>query len=245
MAGVYLRAREAYRRAEIHRLSTDATLDPAPGQEAQAYLNIATLLDLGADNKSALAARLQSLARRLPAPDYARLSQEAFAERAPAARRLASLGHVPEAKAIAGTLAVLQSSQTKIDVQEISHEVLAKEGQIKKDFDGLAAVEADRSGALLAQAALDVKRACPDDAETVARAQGVLARYRSQFPVAIKERFYLRKLYYLAALRYVKKQDGDWRYAQDFLEEILRRDAANEDADTLLDTMTREGLVRR
>ncbi len=246
MAATYQRAVETYRRAEIHRLSTDATLDPAPGQEAQAYRNLARLLDLGADDKAELAARLRMLAQRIPTQDYLQLAQQSFDERAKAARRLAALGRVSDAQTIADTLDLLKSSQTALGVQALQGEVAAKGTAIRKTFDDLAARSgADRPDTELARAALALKRAFPDDGKAVERADAALARYRSDYPLSIKERFYLRKLYYLAAVRFAKKQDGDTRYGQDFLEEILRRDAADADADALLDAIAREGLARQ
>ena len=244
-AATYQRAAETYRRAEIHRLSTDATLDPAPGQETQAYQNLARLLDLGADNKAELAARLRMLAQRIPTPDYLQLAQQDFDQRAQAARRLAALGHVTDALAIADTLDVLKSSQTALGVQALRAEITAKGAAIRKEFDDLEAQGGgDLSDTGRARAALALKRAFPDDGKAVARADAALARYRSAYPLSIKERFYLRKLYYLAAMRFAKKQDGETRYGQDFIEEILSRDPADADADALLDAMSREGLAR-
>lgn len=246
MAATYRRAAETYRRAEIRKLSTDATLAPVPGQEAQAYQSIARLLDLGADNKGELAARLQRLAQRLPPPEYIQLAQRSFDERAQAARRLVALGHVSDAQVIADTLEIIKSSEAALGVQLLRDDIATKGASIRQTFDELAARdEADRSTTALARAALALKRAFPDDGKAVARAEEALAHYRSAYPLSIKERFYLRKLYYLAAMRFAKRQDGDQRYGQDFLEEILRRDAADCDADTLLDAMSREGLARQ
>jgi hypothetical protein len=47
-------------------------------------------------------------------------------------------------------------------------------------------------------------------------------------------------------VRYAKKGNTDeMRRAGDLLEDILRRDPADEAADTLLDTMAKDGLVNR
>jgi hypothetical protein len=246
LASTYRRAVETYRRAEIHRLSTDANLDPAPGQESQAYISIARLLDLGADNKAELAARVQRLAGRIPVADYFLLAQQAFDQRAQAAHRLVALGHIRDAQAIADTLDVLKSSQTALGVQTLRDDLATKGAAIRKAFDDLAAHNGeDRSDTELTRAALALKRAFPDDGKSLERADAALARYRSAYPLSVKERFYLRKLYYLAAMRYVKKQDGDQRYAQDFLDEILRRDAADANADALLDAIAREGVAQQ
>ena len=73
-----------------------------------------------------------------------------------------------------------------------------------------------------------------------------LARYRAENRLTIKERYYLRKIYSLAAMHYAKKGDiEELRRAGDLLEDILRRDPADEAADTLLDTMAKDGLVNR
>ncbi len=237
------RAAEAFRRAEIRRLSTDATLAPAPGGEAQAYANIVMLLDLGAENKDQLAALLQRLAPRIPAEELVPLSQRAFDERAAVARSLTASGHIEEARRVERTLAVIKSSQSVVELAALEQLTEAKAQDIRKQFDELAGQE--RGDVRLVKAALALKRAFPEDPAAAGRADAALARYRADYPVSIRERFYLLKLYYLAAVRYAKKGAEDVRYAADLLGEILRRDPTNLEADSLLDTMAREGLVRQ
>ncbi len=245
MAATCRRAAETYRRAEIHRLSNDAVLDPAPGQETQAYRSIARLLDLGADNKTELAARLRRLSERIPPADLLELAQRAFDERASAARRLLALGHVGDAATIADTLDVLKSSQTALGAQALRDEITTKGAAIRAAFEDAARDGADHPTTELAKAAFAFKRAFPDDGKAVAKAADALVRYRVAYPLSIRERFYLRKLYYLAATRFAKKQDGDTQFGQDLAQEILRRDAADADADALLDAMSLSELARQ
>ncbi|MDE2511800.1 MAG: hypothetical protein KGL74_11820, partial [Elusimicrobia bacterium] len=237
------RAAEAFRRAEIRRLSTDATLAPAPGGEAQAYANIVMLLDLGADNKDQLAALLQRLAPRIPAEELVPLSQRAFEERAAVARSLTASGHIEEARRVERTLEIIKSSQSVVELAALEQMTEGKAQDIRKQFDELAGQE--RGDVRFVKAALALKRAFPEDTAAAGRADAALARYRTDYPVSIRERFYLLKLYYLASVRYAKKGAEDVRYAADLLGEILRRDPANVEADSLLDTMAREGLVRQ
>ena len=95
--------------------------------------------------------------------------------------------------------------------------------------------------ARLVQAARAVARAYPDDVKAASRAAELREAYKSRLDLPVKERFFLRKLYYLAAVRYAKQQSGE---ARDLLDEILRRDAADEDANTLLDAMIRKGMTQ-
>lgn len=245
IVSAYNRAKEVLRREEIRRLSTDATLNPGPGQEAQSYLNIAQLLDLGAQNRSELGTVLRTAVQRIPDQDFTRLAREVFGQRMGVARRLLSAGHVAEARQLADNLAVARSSETAPAVDALKQEIAAKGGLIHKEFAELSEDTGASSTPRLPKAAFAVKRANPDDASLVAQADAALTRYRAEHRFTAKERYYLRKLYYLAAMHYAKQKPEDIRYASDLIDELLRRDPTDEAADTLLDTMAKEGLVNR
>ncbi len=242
MAVAYHRAQEAYRRQEIHRLSTDATLDPSTGQEEQAYFNFAELLDLGADNRADLLHRLANISLRLPPQDQLRLSRGVFEKRMGAASRLTTLGAVNEARQIEETMAVFASTESAPALEVLKQQTAARGEALRKAFESACAQE--RPSVALAQAALAARRAYPDDSKITETAGAALARYRAAYPLSMKETFYLRKLYYLAALRYARRAGDDARDAGVYLAEIQRRDPADEYADTLLDAMAREGLAR-
>ncbi len=242
MALAYHRAQEAFRRQEIHRLSTDATLDPATGQEEAACFNIAELLDLGADNRPELLRRLASISRRLSPEDRQKLAKDVFDKRVEAARRLTAAGAIGEAQQIEETLEVFASTESAPALAMLKQETSGRGDTVRKAFEAAYAEERPTVG--LVQIALAVRRAYPDDAGLSKKASEALARYRAAYPLSMKETFYLRKLYYLSALRYARRVGDDVRDASAYLAEIQRRDPADEDADTLLDAMAREGLAR-
>ncbi|MDE2039578.1 MAG: hypothetical protein KGJ45_06115 [Elusimicrobia bacterium] len=241
-AVAYHRAQEAYRRQEIFRLSTDATLDPATGQEEQAYFNIAELLDLGADNRADILRRLGTIRLRLQPQEQSRLSQAVLAKRLEAARRLTGLGAVAEAMQIEDTMDVFASSEAASELAVLKEQTQTRGGELRKAFEAASAEE--RPTVALVKAALAARRAFPDDAKLGESVAAALARYRGAYPLSMKETFYLRKLYYLAASRYARRAADDVREAAVYLGEIERRDPADEFADTLLDAMAREGLAR-
>jgi len=246
MASAYRRGQEALRRKQLQDLSTDATLNPAPGQEAKSLASIAQLLDMGATNRAELSAVLKSLVQRLPDDEHARIAQQIFDQRAAMARRLLDTGHVAQARQLADNLLLVQSSQTAAGVEALEQAVAVKAQVIREGFLALSADAATRPDARLAKAALAAKRAFPDEPEITGQADAALARYRAENRLTVKERYYLRKVYCLAAVRYAKKGNADeMRRAGDLLEDILRRDPADEAADTLLDTMAKDGLVNR
>jgi hypothetical protein len=241
IALAYRRAQEAFRRQEIHRLSTDATLDPATGQEEQAYLDLAKLLDLGADGRETLQRRLANIALRIPEEQRLRLSRQVVDRRLDAARRLVALGAISEARQLEDTAAVFASSEAAAGLAQLREETSAKEAALRKAF--AAASSEDWPGMTLARTALALRRALPDDGPLAETVTAALARYRAAYPLSMKERFYLRKLYYLAALRRARNVGDDAIESRTYLAEIQRRDPADEDADTLLDAMALEGLA--
>lgn len=238
----YRRAQEAYRRQRIQQLSTDAVLDPASGQEAQAFSGVAELLDLGADNRALLVRRLGAIGERLSATDRARLTGDLTDKRLAAARLLIAAGDLAEARRIEDTLDVVRSTQAADAVSALEQETASRSAAVRKALDSAAAEASPDSAAVLA--AMAARRAFPDDSSVSSRAGEVVTRYRSGHPLSLKERFYLRKLYYLSALRYARRSNDDLREAGVYLAEVRRRNPADVDADTLLDAMAREGLAQ-
>ena len=244
-AGAYKRAQEAFRVQEIHRLSTDATLNPGPGQEPKAYLAIAELLGLGVENKDGLTGVLQRIVPRIPAEDYAQLSRQVIDTSTAAVRQLAAAGRYEEARRVVEMLAVVSDKPSAGLVSVLNDALAAKAAGVRKDFDSLSEEQKDHADVRLARAALAMLRAFPEDASAAARARAALARYRADAPLSIKERFYVRKLYYLAAAGYVRHTEASLADAARYLGEIQARDPSDEDADALWSAMTREGLVKQ
>jgi hypothetical protein len=153
-------------------------------------------------------------------------------------------GHATAAGQVADMLAVIVSSQDALTVAMIAENAASQASAARKDFEDLSAQQAGHADARLARAALAFLRAFPDDAANAARARAALAVYREENPLTIKERFYVLKLYYLAAAVYARRTDRDLHDAARYLNEIMTRDPANEDADTLWYAMVQEGLAK-
>lgn len=245
MSEAYKRAQEAFRVQEIHRLSTDATLNPGPGQESKAYLAIAELLDLGAENKDELTGVLQRIIPRIPTDDYTQLSRQVIDTSTSAVRQLVLAGRYGEAKHIVDMLAAVADKGSSAYVSVLADNLSAKAAAVRKEFETLSEEQKDHADVRLARAALALMRAFPDDAAAAERAHVALARYRADSPLSIKERFYVRKLYYLAAAGYVRHTEASLSDAARYLAEVQSRDPSDEAADSLWSAMTREGSARQ
>ena len=71
--------------------------------------------------------------------------------------------------------------------------------------------------------------------------RGLRSRKAAGLRLAPKEKIHLRKLYYLAAIRFSKE---DYAGAADLLDEILRRNGLDEQANALKEIMIRKGILR-
>jgi len=246
MSEAYRRAHEAFRVQETHRLS-DSFLDhPAPGEEDRAYFGIPERLGLNVsgDDRSALARKLPAAAQRLAPERAAQLYREVVDTSTATARQLLAAGHAAAAGQVADMLSVIVSSQDALAVAMLAQDAASQANAVRKDFEDLSAQQVGHADARLARAALAFLRAFPDDAANAARARAALEVYRDEHPLTIKERFYILKLYYLAAAVYARRTDRDLQNAGRYLSEVLTRDPANEDADTLWYAMVQDGLAK-
>jgi tetratricopeptide (TPR) repeat protein len=237
----YRRAVEVRRREVIHSLSDALGVNMAPGKEADAYRAVADLLDLKPDNEAQLVAIAKRLPERIDASTFTALSQAVFLEKSVEIQRLIDAGMVADALSLTASLEITASTQTAPQIATLKEHAAARGAMLRKDFDGSSLVAGHEPGAHLVRAARAVARAFPDDPKASTQAIELREAYKSRLALSVKERFYLRKLYYLAAVRFAKQQFGE---ARDLLDEILRRDAADEDANTLLDAMTRKGMTQ-
>ena len=89
-------------------------------------------------------------------------------------------------------------------------------------------------------AAFSLSRSYPDDAAAVRTLDAARRDYAATLRLSDKDRIYVRKLYYLAAVAWTKK---DAERARDLLDELRRRDATDADAAALMDAMVRAGAV--
>ena len=242
MRAAYRRAREAFRVQQMHRLSTDAILDPAPGQEEKSYLGLAELLELDGENRRSLGLKLHAAARRLPAERLAPLYHEVVDASTAAVRLDLSAGRLSDAQRVADALTVLVDAQDASLAAGLSRDVSTQAAAVRDRFEELSSRQG--GGADLSRAALALMRAFPDDASTLARARAALERCRDENPLTIRESFYLKKLYYLAAAGYARRANSDLRDEIGYVREILSRDPSDEEADALLNAMVYDGLAR-
>lgn len=135
LAKSYRRVVEAYRRAEIRRLSTDATLSPAGGQEEAAYADAVALLDLGADNVEEIKALLPRLAARIAPEALTGLAARLYEPRAAAAKRLTGAGRLADARRVEETLAVFVSSGSALELSVLKEQIEAKARGLRRDFE--------------------------------------------------------------------------------------------------------------
>jgi len=241
-------AKRARRLDEISRLSHEDTLNPGPGQEEPAYDNITDLLNLdagvidagvidagGADR---LLRVLEVIRERVGDAAYDGYCSAAFDKGNLAARRLLAVGRVQEARQIADTLKVVESSATAPEVAALEQAISTRSSSLRGSFDRLYGQDQNGATPALARAALAALRAVPGDRGEVKKARKALRRYREQHPEPVRESFYLQKLYYLAALAYANRTQGSLGQAQDYLTQILSDDPADAQADRLLDAVS-------
>ncbi|MDE1976436.1 MAG: hypothetical protein KGI84_04155 [Elusimicrobia bacterium] len=227
-------AREAQRLKDIAALSSDDTLNPASGDEAAAYGDIAALLGLDSGDKDRLLRVLGRIKARVGPAAYDVYCSSAFAKGSQAALRLLAAGRVEDAKKMTDTLAVIESSQTASQVAALEEKISAQGSAVRGAFDWIYRGDGTRTDASLPRAALALLRAFPHDREADEAAQKALAGYRADHPLGIRRQFYLKKLYYLAALAYTGGTVDDLNRASGYLKEILSDDPANIRADRLL-----------
>jgi len=203
------------------------------------------LLSLKAENKDELVLVLRQIVPRIPADGYVQLSQQVVNTSTAAVQQLILAGRFSEAGQIIEMLAAVADTQSSPLLSVLTQQIASKAGTVRADFESLSAEQKDHADIRLARAALALLRAFPDDAAAATRAHAALAHYRADSPLSIKERFYVKKLYYLAAACYVRRTDAELRDAARYLSEIQTRDPSDEDADALWSAMTREGLAKQ
>ena len=240
MSSAYKRTIEVRRRGLIHLLSDGLNADLGSGKEPDAYIAVADLLELGPENKAELVSIAKHLPERIEPSTFSALSQAVFQEKSGEVKRLIAAGLVSDALSLVDSLEIVESSSTSAGVAALRQRALAQGDTIRKGFEEQSHLDGVSASARLVRAARAVLKAYPNDSAATTQWASLRDAYRSRLELPVRERFYLRKLYYLAAVRYAKQQSGD---ARDLLEEILRRDAADEDANTLLDAMTRKGMA--
>lgn len=238
---LYRRALKVQQREDVRRLRERLDQQASSGDVSGAYRTLAKLLRHRTPDQTRLHEQARNMAERLEGEMREAVSSELVAATAEDVRSLLSRGLALEAEREAVWLeSVAASSGTAAAARALKTETIRQAGKRRADIEK-AVESAGRSGqpgrAVLA--ALSLVRSYPDPA-----AERVLdsARrsYQSTLRLSDKDRIYVRKLYYLAATAWAKK---DAEKARDLLDELRRRDAADANAAALMDAMVRAGAI--
>lgn len=238
-AAFYKRALEVARRQKLRDLAADKDAGMSPGSEPKAYRAIARMLDLRSADRPEQIEVLRRVMARMSGADLASASAAVLEERRPEILRFSSQGLASEALALVSNLEVSQSSETAGAIAQLKAQVSADGQTLRAQLEA----EATDAGRMRApgkayRVLLALARAYPDEAAVAARAAA--DRGAARVSLTLKERLYLRRLYYLSAVQYANRNvDG----ARDLLEEILRRDAADPAAIALEEAIARGSVV--
>ena len=235
-ADAYKRAVEVNRRERIQQLS--AKVDAvAPGDEANVYRALAAVLDLRPGERVALIEIMKKLPGRMKPSEFETVSLAALEERRVEILRLSSVGLTSDALYLLENLEVGQSTASAGAISQLKEKVLSA-GALGRAHLEVQAEDARRSGkpgeALRALAA--IQRSYPADRELASKVESARREVASKVSLALREKLYLRRLYFLAAVRYANRNP---EAARDLLEEILRRNAADPEASALEEAMIR------
>jgi len=154
---------------------------------------------------------------------------------------LVTSGYISEAAALAKALTVVGEKATIAEGTRLRAWVFDAGKRLKAELSSVITAKSaagDHRGALRALTALH--RAFPQE-DTSRLGGGLRSSYSAGRRLSPKDKIHLRKLYYLAAIRFAK---GNFSRAADLLEEILRRDAMAEQASRLKELMIRKGILR-
>ncbi|MBI5631615.1 MAG: hypothetical protein HY921_12120 [Elusimicrobia bacterium] len=234
-ADAHRRAVEVNNRERLRKLSdVDAV---APGTEINVYKDLAAALDLRPANRTALIEIMKKLPGRMKPQDFETISQAAVEQRRAEILRLKTVGLTSDALYLIENLEVGQSAASAGAIALLKEQVLSAGGTARAYLE-VRAEDARRSGnygqALRALTA--IQRAYPDDRELAGKVESGRREVVSRVSLTLRERLYLRRLYFLAAVRYANHNP---EAARDLLEEILRRNAADPDANALEEAMIR------
>lgn len=232
-SAAYRRALEVARREKLRQLNGEMDKALAREDDPETYKAAARMLALRPGDHERLVSVLRGLMARAKASALEPAAAEIFQERRTMVLQLASAGLAADSLRLVESLAVCQTSGTAAGVESLKAQVMA-DGQNLRGRLEAEVTAAEQAGArgkgYRALAAL--RRAYPQDSELGKRADAARAAGRAS--LSLKDRLYLRRLYFLAAAQYA---NGNVDGARDMLEEILRRDPADGPAGGLEDAM--------
>lgn len=239
---LYRRSVEVREREDIRDLRKELDRQASAGDTTETYRMLAKLLRHKTSDHEYLLDLARRIGEKLDADALNPVSAEVVSAGAEGVRAALSRGLDAEALSDAAWLeSVAASTQTAAAARKLSAETArqAKEHRTRLER---AIANARKSGqhgrALLA--AFSLSRSYPDDAAAAQALDAARRDYAATLRLSPKDRIYVRKLYYLAAVAWTKK---DVERARDLLDELRRRDAADADAAALMDAMVRAGDV--
>jgi hypothetical protein len=236
------RAVEVRERATASRLRETLDQQVAAGDAVEAYGSLAKLLRDRPEDRERLLEQARHMAERMDMPNRVAVSTTLAAAGMEAVH--AELARGLDAQALSDAIwieAVAIDSQTAVLVHDLHADASRRAAEHRRALEG--AIEqrrkaGDLRGTLLA--ALSLKRSYPEDAAAASSLDTARQDYAATLRLTPKDRLYERKLYYLAAVAWSKR---DAERARDLLDELRRRDATDPDAAALMDAMVRAGAV--
>ncbi len=232
-ASAYRRALEVARREKLRRLTAERDAALAREDGPGTYKAAARMLALRPGDHERLASIVRRVLARAEDSALEAAATEIFDERNALVARMGSAGLVSEQVRLVESLEVCLASGTTASVAALKAKVAAVGEELRARLEAEAA-GAEKAGApgKAYRALAELRRAFPQDAALEKRAAAV--RDSARASLTLKERLYLRRLYFLAAIQYA---NGNAEGAGDMLEEILRRDPADGPAGRLEETM--------
>lgn len=233
----YQRAVEVARREKLRRLAQEMDAGMAPGEEARGFAALARMLALKPTNGAELLERLRKVSGRMPPSSVDATSTALIEELRPAALHFSSQGLASEALRLVDALEPCVSSRTAPALAGLRREVEAEAQGLRARLEAVAHdAQGPSAAAKSYRAFVSLQRAFPAESDLAKRVEAARASAAPRETVGLKERLYLRRLYFLAAIQYANRNDEG---AGDLLEEILRRDPTDRDATALEDLMIR------
>ncbi len=230
----YRRSKKAERILQIRRDEADIAEGFSAANFVRDYVDIFELLKLHAESPERLLSLLRRAVSGAPAVQYDQISSRLFDAEISVAKGMENIGRLSRAGRIARTLQMIAPPPLKKTADDIEREISDRENSLESEFKELSKQDGGAPSANLAKTALDVRRAFPDNSSLMKRARLALRNFKSQNPLSIRESFYLKKLYYLAAADFARKTPGSEQEAEKYLHQILSDNPIDENANSLL-----------
>ena len=241
---------QALKMIQIH--DDESRLDGGvrPGEEARDYAALFELAvlrgprPLKPDEEKKWAEILRRITLNLDPGQYSLLSGQFFDIEATVAHGLADLGLLDEALTLASALKTVASPTTLTAADLLAREIADKAASLQTRFDWIVKDSGTSPDDEAAKTALLVLTAFPGNAKEKNLAKKVIEDFKDRHPLSIAEKFYVKKLYYLAALAFAEQTSQSNGLARKYLDEILADNPADRNAKSLLVELSRTELSR-